>query len=554
MEPAPHAWYRDAVFYEVMIRGFQDSDGDGIGDLPGLINRLDHLNWLGVDCIWLLPFYRSPLRDNGYDISDYLTVHEDFGKVDDVARLLEETHRRGMRVIADLVVNHTSDQHPWFLESRTSRTNSRADWYVWHDDDELWSEARIIFVDTEPSNWTWCDQREQFYWHRFFAHQPDLNFDCPEVSEAMFDVMGHWLGMGLDGFRLDAVPYLFERDGTNGENLPQTHVWLRELRRRVDESYPGRVLLAEANQPPRDVVDYFGSGDECHMVFHFPLMPRMFKSLRDHRADTIEAALADTPPVPDGCQWGVFLRNHDELTLEMVTDEERSFMYRHYAPEPGMRRNVGIGRRLFPLVDDDRRQAELLHSLLLSMPGSPVLYYGDEIGMGERIELGDRDPVRTPMQWDSTPNGGFSTAPAESVYLPSIDEGPYGYPTRNVAVQRQDPHSFLRWLRDMLLVRHEIGIMGTADYEPVVTGHPSVFGFVRHGDGRSVLCLTNLLDAPSVAMPDVGVAGLEPLALAAGATVDVTTVSLPAFGWAWCRIGPLPLEAAPTTDAALLEP
>ena len=384
-------WFRRAIFYEVLVRGFYDATGDGNGDLRGLTEKLDYLEWLGIDCLWLLPFYSSPLKDGGYDIADFYSVHPDFGSTEDAATLIEEAHRRGIRVIADMVMNHTSDQHPWFLESRQDRTNPKADWYVWGDDDQRWSEARIIFTDTETSNWSWDAQRGQYYWHRFFHHQPDLNYENPEVREAMLDVVFHWLGMGLDGFRLDAVPYLFERDGTNGENLPETHDYLRQLRKEVDDKFPGKVLLAEANQWPEDVVEYFGDGDECHMCFHFPLMPRMFMSLRREESTPVAEILARMPHIPDGCQWGIFLRNHDELTLEMVTDEERDYMYAEYARDPRMRRNVGIRRRLFPLLDNDRRQAELLHALLFSMPGTPILYYGDEIGMGDNIYLGDRD-------------------------------------------------------------------------------------------------------------------------------------------------------------------
>ena len=529
MNSAVNPWYRTAVMYEVMVRGFRDSNGDGQGDIAGVIEKLDHFAWLGVDCLWLLPFYESPLRDNGYDISDYTKVHPDFGTADDVARLLEEAHRRDIRVVADLVVNHTSDQHPWFQESRSSRTNSKADWYVWGDDPERWHEARVIFVDTEPSNWTYDEVRGQYFWHRFFSHQPDLNFDCPEVSDAIFDVMGQWLDMGLDGFRLDAVPYLFERDGTNGENLQQTHDWLKQLRHRVDARFPGRVLLAEANQPPADVVDYFGNGDECQMAFHFPVMPRMFKSLRDHQASTIVDALIDTPEIPDGCQWGLFLRNHDELTLEMVTDAEREFMYTAYAPEPGMVRNVGIGRRLFPLLEDDRRQAELLHSLLLSLPGTPVLYYGDEIGMGERLELGDRDPVRTPMQWDDSLNGGFSDAPTSSLYLPPIVEGPYGSRVRNVAESTADPDSFLNWLRALIAVRRHHPLFGVGAFEMLDAGHDSVFAHRRSNHDEAIVCAVNLGLEAAIARIDVG----ETLAASDGLINGHDGVEIPPYGWGW---------------------
>ena len=537
---ADPTWYQRAVFYEVLTSGFRDSNGDGIGDIPGIIEKLDHFAWLGVDCIWLLPFYKSPLRDNGYDISDYLTVHPEFGNVADVAHLLDEAHQRGIRVIADLVVNHTSDQHPWFVESSSSRDNPRADWYVWSDEDTRWPEARVIFIDTEPSNWSWHPVRGQYYWHRFFDHQPDLNYDCPEVSDAMFDVMSHWLAMGLDGMRLDAVPYLFERDGTNGENLQETHQWLRELRQRVDDAFPHRVLLAEANQPPEQVVEYFGDGDECHMAFHFPVMPRMFKSLRDHQASTIIDVLDETPVIPETCQWGLFLRNHDELTLEMVTRDEYDFMLAEYAPEPGMRRNVGIGRRLFPLLGDDRRQAELLHSLLFSLPGSPVIYYGDEIGMGERMELPDRDPVRLPMQWDAGPNGGFSDAPPEDLYLPSLDEGPYGYPTRNVAAQTADPHSFLNWLRWIISVRAARQEFATGRFRILETDHDSVLAYVRNGEATSTLCVASVSNEEVVATVSLGDlrvgSTIARCSHAAHVESPGPAVTLPPFGWEWFDI------------------
>jgi len=530
-------WYRNAVIYEVMIRGFHDANADGIGDFPGLISKLDYFSWLGVDCLWLLPWYPSPLRDNGYDISDYNGVHPDFGTIDDVARLLDEAHARGIRVIADLVVNHTSDQHPWFVESRTDRSNPKADWYVWSDDPERWSEARIIFVDTEVSNWTWDQQRGQYFWHRFFSHQPDLNYDNPAVTEAIFDAMATWLDLGLDGLRLDAVPYLFERDGTNGENLPETHEWLKRLRQRVDETYPGRVLLAEANQPPAEVVDYFGDGDECHMAFHFPVMPRMYRALRDHCGDTIAEALAETPAIPEGCQWGMFLRNHDELTLEMVTDAERAFMYSEYAAEPGMRRNVGIGRRLAPLVNDDRRQIELLHSLLLSLPGTPVLYYGDELAMGERMELGDRDPVRTPMQWDDSPNGGFSEAPSQQLYLPLIDDPTFGYRHRNVAAAVADPDSLANWIRSMLALRSEVGVFGTGSYRHIATpAQRAIFAYQR---GHDILCAVNVgRDAVSLTVGELAVGeGTAVLASSAGSSLSSASLELEPYGWVWARLG-----------------
>jgi maltose alpha-D-glucosyltransferase/alpha-amylase len=494
-------WYQRAVFYEVAVRGFMDSDGDGFGDFQGMQQKLDYLEWLGIDCLWLLPFYRSPLRDGGYDISDFYSVLAESGSVDDVDVFLDEAHRRGIRVIADMVVNHTSDQHPWFQESREDRTNPKADWYVWSDDSEHWSDARVIFVDSEPSNWTWDPQREQFYWHRFFHHQPDLNYDNPEVAEAMLDVVRFWLSLGLDGFRLDAVPYLFERDATNGENLPETHEYLRRIRKTVDAEYPGRVLLAEANQWPSDVVDYFGNGDECHMCFHFPLMPRMFMAVRKEQRHPITEILAQTPEIPDGCQWGIFLRNHDELTLEMVTDEDRDYMYAEYASDPRMKLNLGIRRRLFPLLDNDEGMAELFHAMLFSMPGSPVMYYGDEIGMGDNIYLGDRDGVRTPMQWTPDRNAGFSRADFAQLFLPPLMDPVYGYQAVNVEQQQRDRSSFLHWLRRMISVRRQHPVLAIGQFEMLHAQNPSVLAYLRRGigdDGEEdiVLCVNNLSRFP----------------------------------------------------------
>jgi maltose alpha-D-glucosyltransferase / alpha-amylase len=501
IDPSDHRWYQRAVFYEVAVRGFFDSDGDGFGDFRGMEQKLDYLEWLGIDCLWLLPFYQSPLRDGGYDISDFFTVLPESGTVDDVDQFLDEAHRRGIRVVADLVMNHTSDLHPWFQESRDDRTNPKADWYVWSDDSERWSDARVIFVDSEPSNWTWDPQREQFYWHRFFHHQPDLNYENPEVAEAMLDVVRFWLSLGLDGFRLDAVPYLFERDGTNGENLPETHEYLRRIRKTVDAEYPGRVLLAEANQWPSDVVDYFGNGDECHMCFHFPLMPRMFMAVRKEQRHPITEILAQTPEIPDTCQWGIFLRNHDELTLEMVTDEDRDYMYNEYATDPRMKLNLGIRRRLFPLLDNAEGMAELFHAMLFSMPGSPVMYYGDEIGMGDNIYLGDRDGVRTPMQWTPDRNAGFSTADFAQLFLPPLMDPVYGYQAVNVEQQQRDPSSFLHWLRRMISVRRQHPVLAVGQFEILHAQNPSVLAYLRRGvgdDGEEdiVLCVNNLARFP----------------------------------------------------------
>jgi maltose alpha-D-glucosyltransferase / alpha-amylase len=477
-ERDPH-WFQRAVFYEVLVRGFYDSNNDGTGDLRGITEKLDYLQWLGVDCLWLLPFYQSPLRDGGYDISDFWTILPEYGDLADVVELVEEAHRRGIRLIADLVMNHTSDEHPWFVESRQDRSNAKADWYVWRDDDSGYPEARVIFTDTEKSNWTYDAHRGQYYWHRFFAHQPDLNYDNPEVADTMVDVCRYWLDIGLDGFRLDAVPYLFERERSTCENLPETHAFLRRLRKEVDSGYPGRVLLAEANQWPADVVQYFGEGDECQMCFHFPVMPRMFMSVRREQRYPITDILANTPAIPAGTQWGMFLRNHDELTLEMVTDEERDYMWAEYAKDPRMKRNVGIGRRLAPLVDNDRRLSELLNAMLFSFPGTPILYYGDEIGMGDNIYLGDRDGVRTPMQWSPDRNAGFSRADFAQMYLPPNMDPVYGYQAVNVESQLRNQSSLLHWTKRTLEVRKQHPVFGVGTFEVVPTENAAVLAYVR---------------------------------------------------------------------------
>ncbi|MEP7336412.1 MAG: maltose alpha-D-glucosyltransferase, partial [Acidobacteriota bacterium] len=430
-------WYKDAVFYEVYVRGFYDSNADGVGDFRGLTEKLDYLEWLGVNCLWLLPMYSSPLRDGGYDISDYYAILPEYGTLDDFKQFLDAAHARGIRVITDLVLNHTSDQHPWFQEARSSPDSPKRDWYVWSDTDQKWTDARIIFLDTERSNWTWDDQAGAFYWHRFFSHQPDLNFENPEVRQAMLDAVSFWLEMGVDGFRLDAVPYLYECHGSNCENLPETHRFIKQLRKFVDDRYPNRLLLAEANQWPEDVVAYFGEGDECQMCYHFPIMPRLFIAMQQENSLPMIEILERTPNIPDNAQWGMFLRNHDELTLEMVTDEERDYLYNEYAKLPRMRLNQGIRRRLAPLLDNGRRRIELLHALLLSLPGSPFLYYGDEIGMGDNIYLGDRDGVRTPMQWSADRNGGFSKADFAQLYFPPIMDPVYGFQAVNVEAQQR---------------------------------------------------------------------------------------------------------------------
>jgi maltose alpha-D-glucosyltransferase / alpha-amylase len=485
-------WFKTAVFYEIHTRAFFDADGDGSGDFRGLIEKLDYLQWLGVDCIWLLPFYRSPLRDGGYDIADFFTIQPDYGTVDDVRDFIEAAHQRGMRVIADLVMNHTSSDHPWFQESRSSPDSPKRDWYVWSDTYQKYEEARIIFTDTESSNWTWDDDAGAYYWHRFFAHQPDLNFDNPEVQEAMLEVLRFWLDLGMDGFRLDAVPYLYEREGTNGENLPETHEYLKRVRAEIDANYPDRVLLAEANQWPADVVEYFGDGDECHMAFHFPVMPRMFMALRREEANPIYEILQQTPGIPDNCQWGLFLRNHDELTLEMVTDEERDYMYGEYAKDPRMKINVGIRRRLAPLLDGGRDEIELMHAILFSLPGSPVLYYGDEIAMGDNVYLGDRDGVRTPMQWTGDRNGGFSRADFAQLYAPPLMDPVYGFQAVNVEAQLRTPTSLLRWLRRFISLRKEHPVFGQGTYEPLEPSNLKIFAHLRVYADDVMLCVHNL--------------------------------------------------------------
>jgi maltose alpha-D-glucosyltransferase/alpha-amylase len=484
-------WYKTAVFYELYVRGFQDGSGDGSGDFRGLTERLDYLQWLGIDCVWLLPIFPSPLRDGGYDVSDYFSILPSYGTLGDFYEFLEAAHQRGIRVIADLVMNHTSDQHPWFQEARRPGSPKR-DWYVWSDTDQRYLDARVIFVDTESSNWTWDPEAQAFYWHRFFSHQPDLNYANPEVQEAMLEVIRFWLDMGLDGFRLDAVPYLFEREGTDCENLPETHEFLKRVRKEVDSKYEHKLLLAEANQWPPDVVPYFGDGDECHMAFNFPVMPRMFMGLRREDRTPIIEIMNRTPKIPDTAQWGLFLRNHDELTLEMVTDEERDYMYNEYAKDPRMRRNIGIARRLAPLLDNGRRQMEMLYSLLFSLPGSPVVYYGDEVGMGDNIYLGDRDGVRTPMQWSSDRNAGFSRADPAALYLPLLMDPVYGYQAVNVEAQERVATSFLHWLRRLLQVRKQHPVFGMGDYEPLYPENRRVFAFTRQLGADVVLVVANL--------------------------------------------------------------
>jgi maltose alpha-D-glucosyltransferase / alpha-amylase len=490
--PTDDLWYKNAVFYEVYVRAFQDSSGDGQGDLPGLMSKLDYLQELGVTCLWLLPVYPSPLLDDGYDIADYYDIHPDYGTLDDFRALLDAAHSRDIRVITDLVLNHTSDQHPWFQAARVDRNSPYRDYYVWSDTDEKYQEARIIFLDTEKSNWTWDEQAGQFFWHRFYSSQPDLNYDNPAVQEEMIKIMKFWLDLGVDGFRADAVPYLYEREGTNCENLPETHQYLKRLRRFMDEHYPGRILLCEANQWPEDVRAYFGDGDEFHMGFHFPLMPRVFMALRKGDRTPIEWILSRTPEIPENCQWCTFLRNHDELTLEMVTEEERQWMWQEYAPVPRMRLNLGIRRRLAPLLDNNRQKIELANSLLFTLTGSPVLYYGDEIGMGDNIWLPDRDGVRTPMQWEAEKNAGFSTASSDLLYAPVIEESPYGPDRVNVSVQQDDADSLLNLIKKMIAVHKEQKALGRGELEWLPSETAAVAAYLRRYQDETLLILNNL--------------------------------------------------------------
>jgi maltose alpha-D-glucosyltransferase / alpha-amylase len=495
-------WYKDATFYEIFVRAFADSNENGIGDLAGVTSRLDYVQDLGVDCIWLLPVYPSPLRDDGYDVADFYAIHPDYGSADDLRTLVSEAHQRGLRVIMDLIPNHTSDQNAWFQASRNPshpEHEKYRDWYVWSETDERYQEARIIFLDYEQSNWTWDPVRGAYYWHRFFHHQPDLNYDNPEVQQEMLDIIAFWLDVGIDGFRVDAVPYLYEREGTNCENLPETHAYLKRMRAFVDEHAPGSLLLSEANQWPEDVRPYLGDGDEFHMNFHFPLMPRIFMALARADRSPILEILGRTPPIPEECQWATFLRNHDELTLEMVTEEERHFMWDFYAPEPRMRLNLGIRRRLAPLLENDRARIELANSLLFTLPGSPVLYYGDEIGMGDNIWLHDRNGVRTPMQWSAETHAGFSTTRGE-LYTPVIDDEIYGYRRINVEAQRADPGSLLNKMREMIRVRkaHPAFARGTIEFldasDPDRPGEslPAVLAYLRTYGDQTILAINNL--------------------------------------------------------------
>jgi maltose alpha-D-glucosyltransferase/alpha-amylase len=555
-------WYKDAVVYELHVRAFKDSNGDGIGDFPGLIQKMDYLQDLGVTCLWLLPFFPSPLKDDGYDIADYLNVHPMYGTMDDFRAFLAAAHDRGLQVMIELVMNHTSDQHPWFQKARRSpRGSPERDFYVWNDAEEKYKNVRIIFSDTERSNWTWDPIATQYYWHRFFSHQPDLNYDNPSVVEEVLNVMRYWLDMGVDALRVDAIPYLVERDGTSCENLPETHTIIKTLRRAIDAGYSHRMLLAEANQWPTDVRPYFGEGDECHMAFHFPLMPRIYMALRQEDRLPITDIIAQTPDIPEPCQWGLFLRNHDELTLEMVTNDERDYMYLAYSADPRMRVNLGIRRRLAPLLDNNRRRIELLNSLLLSFPGTPILYYGDEIGMGDNIYLGDRNGVRTPMQWNGDRNAGFSTATPARLYSPVVMDPVWGYEAVNVEAQQGDPSSLLNWMRNMIALRKLFGVFGRGSIKFFDPSNRKVLAYLRQYQDQRVLCVANLSRFAQPVDLDLseakGTVPVEMLGYVDFPVIDHQPyrLTLAPYGFLWLelqqRARPTEISAALTEEVAL---
>jgi maltose alpha-D-glucosyltransferase/alpha-amylase len=538
-------WFKDAVFYEVFVRTYADSNGDGIGDLAGLTSKLDYLKDLGVDALWLLPISPSPLRDDGYDCSNYVDVHPDYGTLADYRTLVEEAHKRGLRIIVELIPNHSSDQHAWFQASRDPAHPEHEryrDWYVWSDTDEPYADARIIFLDYEPSNWTYDEVRGKYYWHRFFHHQPDLNYDNPEVQRAMMRVLQFWIDQGVDGIRIDAPPYLYEREGTSCENLPETHAYLKRLRAFVDAYAPGTMLLSEANQWPEDVVAYMGEGDEMHMNFHFPLMPRLFMALARADRTPIQQIMVRTPDLPESCQWGTFLRCHDELTLEMVTPEERAFMWDFYAPEARMRLNLGIRRRLAPLLDNDLRRIQVAHSILLTFIGSPFLYYGDEIGMGDNIWLEDRDGLRTPMQWDDSPNAGFSTASREALTDPVIEDGVYSYRQVNVQAQEADPNSLLNWIRRVLRVRKQHPAFGRGQLRLLELSNRAVLAYVREYEGERILLLHNLASTGQETTLDLsGRVGRIVDLLSGEVWVSAASTTFPValepYGYRWLKFG-----------------
>ncbi|WP_336486117.1 maltose alpha-D-glucosyltransferase [Methylobacterium nigriterrae] len=533
-------WYRDAIIYQIHVKSFFDSNNDGIGDFEGLTQKLDYVRDLGVTAIWLMPFYPSPLRDDGYDIADYRDINASYGDMDAFRRFVEAAHERGLRVITELVINHTSDQHPWFQRAREAPAGSpERDFYVWSDADDKYGDTRIIFLDTEASNWTWDPVAKQYFWHRFYSHQPDLNFDNPKVLEAVIEVMRYWLDMGVDGLRLDAIPYLIEREGTNCENLAETHTVIKAIRAALDATYPDRMLLAEANQWPEETAQYFGDGDECHMAFHFPLMPRMYMAIAREDRHPITDIMRQTPEIPEGCQWAIFLRNHDELTLEMVTAEERDYLWSFYAAERRARINLGIRRRLAPLLENDRRKIELMKSLVLSMPGTPVLYYGDEIGMGDNIYLGDRDGVRTPMQWSPDRNGGFSRANPQKLFLPAIQDPIYGFDAINVEAQTQAQTSLLNWTRRMIAIRNNSVALGRGTMQFLYPSNRKVLAWIREFEGERVLCVANLSRAPQAVQLDLSeLRSAVPIELTGGTEFPAIgelpyLLTLPAYGFYW---------------------
>jgi maltose alpha-D-glucosyltransferase/alpha-amylase len=542
-------WYKDAVIYQLHVKSFFDSNNDGFGDFPGLLQKLDYIASLGVNAIWLLPFYPSPRRDDGYDIADYRGVHPDYGTLADFRRVVAGAHARDMRVITELVINHTSDQHEWFQRARAAKPGSAARrYYVWSDRDDVYADTRVIFVDTEKSNWTWDATAGAYYWHRFYSHQPDLNFDNPHVLREVLSVMRFWLDLGVDGLRLDAVPYLVEREGTSNENLPETHAILKKLRKALDDYAPGRMLLAEANQWPEDAQEYFGKGDECHMSFHFPLMPRMYMAIAQEDRFPISDIIRQTPEIPENCQWAIFLRNHDELTLEMVTDKERDYLWQTYAADRRARLNLGIRRRLAPLLEHDRNRIELMNMLLLSMPGTPVMYYGDELGMGDNIHLGDRDGVRTPMQWSPDRNGGFSRASPENLVLPPIMNPVYGFEAINVEAQAGDQYSLLNWVRRMLTVRKRHKSFGRGALRFLYPGNRKVLAYLREYEDEAILCVCNLSRVIQAVELDISAfAGRIPVDLSGGSTFPpigqlTYLLTLPPFAFYWFLL---------STDASL---
>jgi maltose alpha-D-glucosyltransferase / alpha-amylase len=549
-------WYKDAIIYELHVKAFMDGNNDGIGDFQGLLSKLDYLQDLGVTCLWLLPFFPSPLRDDGYDISDYLSVHPNYGTMEDFRELVTQAHARGLQVMIELVINHTSDQHPWFQRARRAPKGSpERDFYVWSDTDQKYTGARIIFTDTEKSNWTWDPEAQQYYWHRFFSHQPDLNYDNPVVIEEVVKVLHYWLDMGVDGLRVDAIPYLVEREGTNCENLPETHAVMKRIRFEIDQKYAARTILAEANQWPEDVRIYYGDGDECHMAFHFPLMPRMYMALRQEDRLPITDIMAQTPEIPDNCQWGLFLRNHDELTLEMVSDDERDYMYLAYSADPRMRINIGIRRRLAPLVDNNRRRIELLNSILFSFPGTPIVYYGDEIGMGDNIYLGDRNGVRTPMQWNGDRNAGFSRAVPAKLYSPVVMDPVWGYEAINVEAQQSDPSSLLSWMRNMIALRKLFQVFGRGTLKFLNPTNRKILAYVREFKNEKVLCVANLSRFAQPVELDlaayVGLTPIEMLGYVEFPKIRGTAYPLTVgpYGFLWLELQPS-LEPVPTVAEA----